>query len=107
MYRYLTGRGIDGARLILEDRSTSTAENLTFSARKIAEYFGKSGGMSQKTGLLSNNFHVYRARLLAEKMGYTDVYSIPAASDWRLQVHYLVREFCDLQREGDRKNLKT
>lgn len=99
MYRYLTGRGIDGARLILEDRSTSTAENLTFSARKIAEHFGKSGGMSQKTGLLSNNFHVYRARLLAEKMGYTDVHSIPAASDWRLQVHYLVREFFALCKE--------
>lgn len=99
MYRYLTGQGIDASRLILEDRSASTAENLTFSAEKIAEHFGKEEGMSQKTGLLSNNFHVYRARLLAEKMGYTEVYSVPAASDWRLQVHYLVREFFALCKE--------
>lgn len=99
MYWYLTGQGIDEARLILEDTSTTTAENLTFSAEKIAEHFGKREGVSQKTGLLSNNFHVYRARLLAEKMGYTDVYSVPAASDWRLQVHYLVREFFALCKE--------
>ena len=99
MYRYFTGQGIDASRLILEDSSTSTAENLTFSAGKIAEYFGEDGGMSRKTGLLSNNFHVYRARLLAEKMGYTDVHSVPAASDWRLQIHYLVREFFALCKE--------
>ena len=35
MYRYLTGHGIDGSRLILEEKSTSTKENLAFSLRKI------------------------------------------------------------------------
>ena len=35
MYRYLTGHGIDGDRLIREEESTSTKENLEFSCRKI------------------------------------------------------------------------
>lgn len=97
MRRYLEGHGIEKERLILEDRSTSTLENLTFSAQKIAELFGD--GKSQGTGLLSNNFHIFRARLLAQKCGYTDVHGIPAKSDWRLQIHYLVREFFALFKE--------
>ena len=99
MYRYLTAHGIDDGRLILETESTSTLENLQFSAEKIADFYGSGDGMSQKTGLLSNNFHVYRARRLAQKCGYTDVYSIAAPSDWRLQIHYLVREFFALIKE--------
>lgn len=98
MYRYLTARGIEPERLILEDRSTSTRENLAFSAEKIAERFG-GDGRSQSTGILSNNFHIYRARLLAQKCGYTDAHSIAAPSDWRLQIHYLVREFFALIKE--------
>ena len=35
MYRYLIGHGIEGNRLILEEESTSTKENLEFSRRKI------------------------------------------------------------------------
>lgn len=98
MRRYLVGHGVEEDRLLLEERSTSTLENLQFSAQKIAERFG-GDGMARKTALLSNNFHIYRARLLAEKCGYTDVCGIPAASDWRLQAHYLVREFFALAKE--------
>ncbi len=97
MYRYLTAHGIEKSRLILEDRSTTTQENLLFSARKTDALYGD--GKKQKTGILSNNFHIYRALLLAKKCGYTDVYGIPARSDWRLQVHYLVREFFALVKE--------
>ena len=35
MYRYLTGHGINGDRLMREEESTSTKENLEFSRRKI------------------------------------------------------------------------
>ncbi len=97
MRRYLTAHGVGEERLILEDRSTTTLENLLFSREKIAQINGD--GWHQKTGLLSNNFHIFRARLLAQKCGYTDVQGVPAKSDWRLQVHYLVREFFALGKE--------
>lgn len=102
MYEYLTQHGITADRLLLEERSTSTMENLRFSAEEISkeeelalpeEVYGKN------IGLLSNNFHVYRASLLAEKMGYRSVDTIAAHSDWRLQVHYLIREFFALVKE--------
>lgn len=99
MYRYLTQHQIEADRLILEDQSTSTHENLVFSAQKIAQWKGNGNGMTQPTAILSNNFHIFRARLLAEKCGYTDVHGIAAASDWRLQIHYLVREFFALIKE--------
>lgn len=97
MRRYLTAHGVDEGRLIVEDRSTTTLENLLFSREKIAQINGD--GWHQKTGLLSNNFHIFRARLLAQKCGYTDVQGVPAKSDWRLQAHYLVREFFALGKE--------
>ena len=43
MYRYLTEHGIDGSRLILEDRSTNTKENLDFSLEKIGTWIPRSG----------------------------------------------------------------
>lgn len=105
MFRYLTEQGIAPERLNLEEASTTTKENLCFASKKIAGYFAaqkeaaafagleKDDGMGYRTGILSNNFHVYRASLIAHKMGYSKVYPIAARSDWRLQIHYLVREF--------------
>ena len=42
MYRYLTGRGIDGARLLLEDQSTTTAENLQYSMELLQQHTNSS-----------------------------------------------------------------
>lgn len=97
MYQYLTEAGISEERMIQEGASVSTEENLRFSAGKIDEDLRKQGkktdALQCSVGILSNNFHLFRAERYARKMGYQKVSTIPAASDWRLQVHYLVREF--------------
>lgn len=85
MYEYLTQRGIGKERLILEDRSVSTRENLLFSDEL-------SGCAQTACGILSNNFHICRALKLARTLGYKDPVGIPAASDPIMQVHYVVRE---------------
>lgn len=85
MHRYLAGRGIAPERLIKEDRSTSTEENLRFSAEL-------AGGRDTAVGLISNNFHICRALMIARKQGYTNVCGIAAYSDPKFQVHYMVRE---------------
>lgn len=85
MYDYLTRSGIEAERLIKEDRSTSTQENLEFSAAFI--------GKQARTGLLSQNFHIYRAVQLAEHQGYEDICGIAAKSEIIYQPHYMLREF--------------
>lgn len=92
MRRYLVGNGVPEERLVLEDQSVNTRENLKFS--------DVLTGCSQKrTGILSNNFHVYRAIKLAQKLGYQQAEGIAAASDPLMQVHYVVREVFALVKE--------
>lgn len=89
MYDYLIGKGIDEVRLRMEDHSTSTVENLRFSQ----EFLDKDQDF---IGIVSNNFHIYRALLLARKEGYQKVCGIPAPSDFWMQPHYVLREIAAL-----------
>ena len=66
MSDYLVKNGIKSDRIILEDRSKNTNENLKFSAELI-------GSKEKKTVIVSNDFHIYRAKCIAKKIGYTDV----------------------------------
>ena len=85
MYRYLTEHGIDRDRLILEDQSTSTKENLEFSLEKIG-----TGDCS--VGVVTNNFHVWRGAAIARKCGFRQVAMIPSRyRSWRLLI-YIPRE---------------
>ncbi len=96
MYQYLTDHGVPSGQLILENRSTTTRENLLYSARILSEKEGEQNLeeiFERKVGLVSNNFHIYRAEELAKKVGYRSVYGIAAPSDWKLQIHYMVREY--------------
>lgn len=72
MYRYLTGRGIDGARLLLEDRSTTTAENLQYSMELLQQH-----GIDGSVTIITSEFHEYRANQTAKRLGITS-YSTPS-----------------------------
>jgi uncharacterized SAM-binding protein YcdF (DUF218 family) len=65
MYRYLTGKGIDGKRLYKEDRSTSTRENVLFSHNIIEEKH-----LNSNIAIVTNEFHEYRANIIAKALGY-------------------------------------
>lgn len=84
--RELIRRGIDEKRIILEDRSTSTSENLKFSAEMI-------GDTSKNVAVVTNNFHVFRGMALARKCGIRNIYGISADLPSILLPHYLIREF--------------
>ncbi len=64
MFETLTEMGVDESRLILEDKSTNTRENLEFSKAIIEER-----GLSAEVLIVTNEFHEYRAKLLCEKTG--------------------------------------
>lgn len=85
MWEYLREKGIPRERCILEDQSGSTRENLLFSDTL-------TGCALKRCGILSNDFHIYRAVRLAESLGYRDPCGIPAPSDPIMQLHFVVRE---------------
>lgn len=82
----LVNMGISPDRILTEDRSTSTAENLVYSKELI-------GDESASVVIVSNNFHVFRAKALARKCGFEKVYGIGARMPIGLLPHYLLREF--------------
>ena len=84
MYNCLTAAGIDPARIILEDRATSTMENLRFSME-----FLEPGST---VAIVSNEFHLYRAGQMAENLGI-DAALIPADTELPiLHASYSLRE---------------
>ena len=70
MFNYLTAAGIDAARITMEDRATTTVENLQ-NVRAMLD--------TNEVDILSSNFHLYRAGLIAEDAGF-DPTLIPAGT---------------------------
>ena len=89
MFRELTDMGIDPSRIWLEDRSTSTEENLAFSKAVIEAH---TGTVPTEVGIVSSEYHLYRAGLMAEDLGLTP-YGIPGTTTWLgLRINYFLRE---------------
>ncbi len=86
MSRYLVQSGIDPDRIILEDRSTSTRENLSYSLEIIREK-----GFSEEIMIVTNEFHQYRAGKVADALQIRHG-SVPARTTWWLLPTYYVRE---------------
>ena len=86
MYRYLTAAGIDGDRLILEDASRNTEENLRFSGELLAER-----GLDGDITIVTSEFHAYRAQKTAERLGMNG-YSTPSRTFFLYLPTYYVRE---------------
>ena len=97
MYENMLAAGIDSARLILEEQSTDTAANLRNSRALIPE--------GASVGLVTNNFHIFRALALARNQGWEDVHGIPVATTLFSLPHYLMREFVGVVYETVRGNL--
>lgn len=82
----LIRRGIKSERILLEDSSSTTAENLRFTAQIVPDI--RNGAV----GVITNSFHIYRACLLAKQEGYKKLFPIPARSEKVLFCNYIVRE---------------
>ena len=82
----LVSMGIAPERILLEDQSASTEENLAFSAALLREK-----GLSTDVAIASDNFHQLRAAIWAQRSGLTP-YSDGCASPWFLTAGYWARE---------------
>ncbi len=87
MKKYLVQKGLDPDRIIMEDRSASTAENLKFSMEIIDGL-----GLERNVTLVTDGFHQYRAGLIAKKQGAGQVNALSARTNPRFLPTYWVRE---------------
>ena len=71
MKDYLEKRGIAAKRILTEDESRNTTENISFSSH----YFDKE---NDTVGIVTNNFHLFRAEAIAKKQGVKNISGISA-----------------------------
>lgn len=86
MRRILTEKGIDKSRIFIEDKSTSTQENLKYSIAVI-----KKNNLSNKIVICTSEYHIYRSLKIAEKAGINAT-GLPAHSMRVLRVPAFTRE---------------
>ncbi len=86
MYRWLVEQGINENRLIKEDQSISTVENIALTKAIMEEK-----EMDMHITLVTNEFHMYRASQLAKEQEFI-VSTLPAYSAWYLFPTHYVRE---------------
>ncbi len=83
----LVKRGVEIERIILEDKSTTTQENF----RNAMEIIDKMEYKKLKVAMLSSEFHLLRAGLLAKKCGL-EVTTVPAPSPKKAKIKNYARE---------------
>lgn len=93
MFTYLTDKGISADRLYKETLSTSTEENIKFSAAIIRE-----NNLGDKIVIATDGFHQMRAGILAENEGLIP-YSASSATVWYLFPTYYMRELFALMNQ--------
>lgn len=84
MKKYLTDRGIAAKRIAEEDRATDTIENVAY-AKRIMD--GLKPGAEYTLMIVTNDFHMYRALLLARAQGLN-------ARGISVPIHWSVAPIC-------------
>ncbi|MCH5199809.1 MAG: YdcF family protein [Oscillospiraceae bacterium] len=84
----LVEKGIDPSRILIEDRSTSTSENLEYSLLLLEN----EGIQAENIAIVTDGFHQLRAALMAKDMG-VEAYAVSADTRFWLVPTYWVREW--------------
>lgn len=89
MYRWLVDNGADESRILLEERSTSTQENLAFSFDIIRQ---RGDDPAKATAVVTSEYHIYRAQLLGRDLG-VELGGISAHTTYfSVRLNYFIRE---------------
>ena len=78
MEKYLINNGVNKSRIIKEEKSTSTGENMAFSKAILDEAFKKDYSVV----VITNNFHILRATSIAKNTGFKSVTHMHAGLQW-------------------------
>ena len=92
MERYLLEQGIPAERIIKEDKSVNTMQNMAFSKTVIEANGGLSG---KKIAFATTNYHVFRGYVLSRKCGF-EAQGISAKTKMYFYLNAYLREFVGL-----------
>lgn len=83
---FLINKGVDENRIILEDKSTNTKENIAFSAQLI-----KDKGLNENVAIATDGFHQFRAAYFS-KQNNLEFSALPCKTRWYFTASYYSRE---------------
>ena len=106
MRRYLSGQGVPDERMLLENKSTDTAENMTFSKKLILNrvrpgkesprgYWPTIDDPEAQIAFSTTNYHVFRSGLKARRVKMR-AQGMGCKSKWYFWPNAAVREFVGL-----------
>ena len=98
MADYLTKNGISTDRIILEKDAVNTVENISNSIALI-------NNSEASIGIVTNNFHVFRAVRIAKKQGIQEVSGIAAPSTVLYLPNNMFREFLAVIKDFVKHNI--
>jgi len=84
---YLIKKGVDSNHILIEDKSTSTIENMRFSKDMIDKI-----NKNAKIAFSTTNYHVFRSGVIANKEGI-DCEGMGSKTKWYFYTNALIREF--------------
>ncbi|MDR2187998.1 MAG: YdcF family protein [Azonexus sp.] len=87
---YLRTRGLSATRIVQEERSASTEENLRFALPLLA---GRGVTPQLPVLIVTSDFHTLRSRWLAEGIGYEQVGSMGAPTPLYMRCNAWLREY--------------
>ena len=93
MKRYLLEQGIPEERIVTEDQSSDTAENMEYSKQKLEKL-----GLNSAVAFFTTNYHVFRAGLKARRV-HLNAQGMGAPTRWYFWPNAAVREFVGLLTE--------
>ena len=87
MYEWLCANGIDSTRIIMEDKASSTYENLKFSREIINELSDDA-----TVAVVSSEYHLCRAKLIAKTLDM-EIHTVAAHTTYfTVMLNYFIRE---------------
>ena len=98
MANYLIENGIEKDRILLENKSKNTVQNMQYSSALMDETYNS-------VGIVTNNFHMFRAMKLAKAQGLKNVCAIAADSNVLYLPNNVLRECLGILKDWVMKNI--
>lgn len=90
MHKYLVDKGIDSQRILQEDQSTNTRQNLALSRQLLPEDY--DGGLV----IITDSFHQARAAITAQTLDFGPIYAVSCYTAIDLLPGYWLRDLAGL-----------